>query len=126
MARVRRPCAGGCGALVSGGRCDACKTRTRKRGGEPERLSAARRGYGWKWQKTSAARLVKHPWCVDPYGVHRVPEPATCTDHIKAHKGNMALFWDPKNWQSLCDSCHSKKTAEEDGGFGHTTDASKA
>jgi 5-methylcytosine-specific restriction protein A len=39
-------------------------------------------------------------------------------DHIKPHKGDMALFWDSSNWQSLCKPCHSAKTATEDGGFG--------
>lgn len=116
--RIKRPCSGGCGAIVVGGRCEACKIRTRQRVGLQGAPSAAKRVYGWRWQKTSAGRLIKHPWCVDPYKVHVLPQLATCTDHIKAHKGNMALFWDPKNWQSLCDSCHSRKTVEEDGGFG--------
>jgi 5-methylcytosine-specific restriction protein A len=32
----------------------------------------------------------------------------------------MALFWDQSNWQPLCHTCHSKKTAREDGGFGNS------
>lgn len=32
---------------------------------------------------------------------------ATVTDHIVAHRGNPILFWDPDNWQSLCDDHHS-------------------
>ena len=44
---------------------------------------------------------------------------ATEADYIKAHKGNRKLSWDRKNWQSLCKSCHSTKTASEDGGFGN-------
>jgi 5-methylcytosine-specific restriction protein A len=40
-------------------------------------------------------------------------------DHIIPHKGNMNLFWDKRNWQSMCGRCHSKKTAKEDGGFGN-------
>jgi 5-methylcytosine-specific restriction protein A len=39
-------------------------------------------------------------------------------DHIVPHKEVWALFWDPTNWQGLCDGCHSFKTATEDGGFG--------
>lgn len=27
-------------------------------------------------------------------------------DHIIPHKGDMTLFWDPDNWQSLCFWCH--------------------
>lgn len=49
--------------------------------------------------------------------------PATVTDHIIPHKGDQHLFWDFLNRQSLCRSCHSKKTALEDGGFGHVAHA---
>lgn len=39
-------------------------------------------------------------------------------DHIKPHQWNRELFYDLDNLQSLCVSCHSTKTASEDGGFG--------
>ena len=39
-------------------------------------------------------------------------------DHIKAHKGIEALFWDRENLWALCPSCHSSKTAKRDGGWG--------
>ncbi|WP_144469068.1 HNH endonuclease signature motif containing protein, partial [Bacillus pumilus] len=35
------------------------------------------------------------------------------------HKGDKKLFWDSSNWQPLCASCHNRKTAKEDGGFGN-------
>jgi len=35
---------------------------------------------------------------------------ATQVDHIVPHRGNKELFWDVGNLQSLCQSCHSKKT----------------
>ncbi|NMA84113.1 MAG: HNH endonuclease [Epulopiscium sp.] len=35
-------------------------------------------------------------------------------DHIKPHKGNEDLFYDINNLQSLCKSCHDRKTAKED------------
>jgi hypothetical protein len=44
---------------------------------------------------------------------------STVADHIKPHKGVWALFTDLNNLQGLCDECHSKKTAMEDGGFGN-------
>jgi 5-methylcytosine-specific restriction protein A len=28
--------------------------------------------------------------------------PADVVDHIKPHRGDRALFWDPINWQALC------------------------
>jgi 5-methylcytosine-specific restriction protein A len=44
---------------------------------------------------------------------------AVATDHILPHEGQAdPLFWDPENHQSACKSCHSVKTAKEDGGFG--------
>jgi 5-methylcytosine-specific restriction endonuclease McrA len=44
---------------------------------------------------------------------------AKVVDHIKPHKGDHDLFWDEVNWQSLCEPCHNKKTAREDGAFGN-------
>jgi len=57
---------------------------------------------------------------------------ATEVDHIKPHKLKQAidggdpvaiataqsLFWNRRNWQGLCKTHHSRKTASEDGGFG--------
>jgi 5-methylcytosine-specific restriction protein A len=84
---------------------------------EAQRLSACKRGYGRKWQAASAGFLARHPFCADIYKVHGIRvEMATLTDHIVPHKGDMVLFWDRKNWQPLCASCHGIKTAKEDGG----------
>lgn len=60
---------------------------------------------------------MRHPFCVECEKEGR-EEPATQTDHIIPHKGDMKLFWDRKNWQGLCDHHHSVKTDKEDGGFG--------
>lgn len=38
-------------------------------------------------------------------------------DHIIPHKGDHALMWDVSNLQTLHKSCHSVKTATEDGGL---------
>lgn len=43
---------------------------------------------------------------------------ATVVDHIRPHRGDMRVFWDSDNWQSLCASCHGRKTTTQDGGFG--------
>jgi 5-methylcytosine-specific restriction protein A len=43
-----------------------------------------------------------------------------CTDHIVAVTGpDDPLFWDKTNWQPICHTCHSIKTAKEDGSFGN-------
>ena len=70
-----------------------------------ERESAAKRGYGSRWQKARATFLQANPLC-------RICEKAgrlTCAsvvDHIKPHKGDQRLFWDSANWQPLCKDCH--------------------
>jgi 5-methylcytosine-specific restriction protein A len=62
--------------------------------------------------------LQINPLCVSclKEGITRA---ARVVDHIIPHKGDMKLFWDRSNWQSLCIEDHNKKTATEDGGFGH-------
>jgi 5-methylcytosine-specific restriction protein A len=80
--------------------------------------------YDRHWHKASAAYRSENPWCADPFKVHRERfELAAETDHIIPHRGNYELFWDPNNWQGLCRSCHSRKTAEVDGGFGRAKNA---
>ena len=61
--------------------------------------------------------LAKHPLCVHCQREGRV-QAATDVDHIVPHSGDMELFWDSSNWQGLCHSHHSIKTATEDGGWG--------
>ncbi len=114
---AKRPCRTvGCGRLVAEGYCEGCQAKGK---GKEVRLTSTQRGYGYRWQKTSKAYLAAHPLCADPYRVHdELVVPATQTDHVTPHKGDMKLFWDPHNWQGLCDGCHSRKTASEDGGFG--------
>jgi 5-methylcytosine-specific restriction protein A len=38
---------------------------------------------------------------------------AHATDHIIPHKGDLDLFWDSDNWQSLCERHHNAKSAKE-------------
>jgi 5-methylcytosine-specific restriction endonuclease McrA len=80
--------------------------------------SSTKRGYGYRWQKARSAYLSKSPLCVicKKSGIFTA---AVDLDHIIPHRGDMALFWDQSNWQGLCKSCHSEKTAREDVGFGN-------
>lgn len=89
--------------------CPLAAPRWRKESDE-RRGTAAQRGYGYRWQKSSAAYLVKHELCAahEKKG-ERVP--AMVVDHVIPHRGDMKLFWDPKNWQGLCYACHNEKTA---------------
>jgi len=83
-----------------------------------DRGSAHSRGYGRRWRVSRAGFLRKNPLCVHCLLIDRVVQ-ATVVDHIIPHSGDMDLFWDRQNWQPLCASCHGRKTAGEDGGFGN-------
>lgn len=91
------------------------------------RLSAFARGYTKRWTRTAKAFRARYPLCgMRPEGQRPVMSAcylegrttaATQTDHVVPHRGDPLLFWDPQNWQSMCNSCHSSKTQhEEDGG----------
>ena len=64
------------------------------------------------------AFLHQHPLCVECER-HDLIRPASVVDHIDPHGGDEAVFWDISRWQALCASCHGKKTASQDGGFGN-------
>lgn len=99
----------GCPVLGSPPACAAAACPgTRKRRADAARPSAAQRGYGARWQATARGWLRRHRWCV------RCGALATVLDHIKPHRGDVQLFWDRRNWQSLCKRCHDSKTATED------------
>ena len=74
-----------------------------------------------RWRRERAAFLRVNPFCAECQQegkpLHRCL--ANTVDHIKPHRGDVALFWDQTNWQSCCTSHHSRKTCREDGGFGH-------
>jgi 5-methylcytosine-specific restriction protein A len=71
----------------------------------------------WAWRKTRKVFLSKNPLCkhCDANGII---ESATVVDHIKPIRlGGDKLSED--NFQSLCESCHNKKSSNESrGGMG--------
>ena len=78
-----------------------------------DRVNATGRGYGSRW-RTSRNRFLKaNPLCAKCKDQGRLVK-ATVVDHIKPHRGDKNLFWDESNWQSLCKSCHDRKTMTED------------
>ncbi len=79
--------------------------------------NSSARGYGSRWQAARRVFLMANPLCVECLKKGIITQ-ATDVDHIIPHKGDRSLFWDQSNWQALCHSCHSRKTASEDGGFG--------
>ncbi len=106
--KPKRPCLKtGCNELVSDGYCDKHRPIQKY---DKYRGTAAERGYDSRWRKAREGYLLHHPLCVECMK-EDIVEPATVVDHRIPHKGNKQLFWDKKNWQSLCKRCHDKKTA---------------
>lgn len=64
------------------------------------------------WKRESAAFRRANPLCAHCAEVGLVV-PSREVDHIRPHRGDMALFRDRTNWQALCKPCHSRKTARE-------------
>ena len=122
--KPKRECAKpGCRELSSDRFCDnhgdeiGRQVRERKRVHDKLRGTAHSRGYTCRWAKARGSYIKSHPFCVRCKDGKGLSVMADVVDHIVPHKGNMKLFWDRDNWQSLCKRCHDSKTAREDGGF---------
>jgi 5-methylcytosine-specific restriction enzyme A len=76
-----------------------------------QRQTAHQRGYSRRWRLARRCWLSANPYCVLCERHGRVIA-ATVVDHIEPHRGNETLFWNPRNWQSLCKRCHDAKTRE--------------
>ncbi len=72
--------------------------------------------YDARWRRLRALFLRANPACVFCKERGRI-ELATVVDHKIPHRGDMDLFWDQTNWQSLCATCHNspKKRMEMSG-----------
>lgn len=68
-----------------------------------------------RWQRLRKMALARDPLCVICLA-HGHTEASTHVDHIVALKDGGTHSMD--NLQGLCASCHNRKTATEDGGFG--------
>lgn len=105
-----RPCSfPGCRQYAVKGSCYCAE---HKRTMNYDGRSRHKLGYTNTWLKARKAFLIAHPLCVECAKLGKTT-PATEVDHIIPHKGNKTLFWNEKNWQPLCKSCHSKKTFTE-------------
>lgn len=106
-----RPCRHpGCPALTRDGWCPVHKPKQ-----APRQESAAwHRWYSlpiWT-DDLRPAQLLREPFCRE-CARRGTRTRATDVDHVRDHKGDWALFTDPANLESLCHSCHSRKTARE-------------
>lgn len=91
---------------------------------ERQRLRGSQRarGYTRRWERRVALFRERYPLCGQrPGGL--APVMSLChdegrttlafqVDHVVPHRGDPTLFWDELgNWQSLCASCGSRKSA---------------
>lgn len=121
-----------CPNLTTGGPC-AQHRKERQRAQDAQRGSAKERGYDYQWSLTSQAHLKQFPFCGDrspdaytdgwrgeckEQGLYTLAE---VTDHIRPHKGDRLLFWDPLNRQSMCSRCNTLKAIRFEGGFGRAS-----
>jgi 5-methylcytosine-specific restriction protein A len=72
-----------------------------------------------RWKALRLFVLLRDLYTCQMPGCGRV-EPDTSqlvADHVKPHRGDERLFWDPKNLQTLCKPCHdgAKQRAERRG-----------
>ncbi len=68
------------------------------------------------WKQLRTSMLIQHPLCASCL-LTNTYTPSTIVDHIRPHKGDIHLFYDIDNLQTLCKRCHDRKTATDDGGF---------
>lgn len=65
-----------------------------------------------RWLEKRSKQLRREPLCRICAQKNRMT-PASEVDHITPHKGDWTLFLDDNNLQSLCHTCHSRKTRSE-------------
>ena len=84
-----------------------------------QRPSAAARGYGSRWREYRERYFASPRVCACGCGAE-VNAGNGAIDHIVPVSGpSDPLFWDTSNHQPLLRGHHSRKTAMQDGGFGH-------
>lgn len=108
-----RPCRHpGCCELVSDGYCDQHRPAARGQRGEESK--------SWRWMYATVkwrnelrpGQLMREPFC-RACAQRGLRVRATDVDHVVDHRGDWARFCDESNLESLCHSCHSRKTATE-------------
>ena len=71
---------------------------------------------GVAWRRLRAYALQTNPLCHDPFGEHEAigrPVGATDVDHVIPRRLRPDLELDSDNLQTLCASCHARKSAFE-------------
>ncbi|MBS1952549.1 MAG: HNH endonuclease [Cyanobacteria bacterium SZAS-4] len=113
----------GCMIAVHGRFCDEHEKKDKQ-----TRLRARVRSYNAEekqfynsthWQALREQQLTAYPFCQAdlPHDGKQCNAIAVHVDHIVARLDGGTD--EPDNFQSLCQSCHSRKTVRYDGGFGN-------
>jgi 5-methylcytosine-specific restriction protein A len=103
----------GCPERTATARCQAHQKAKRD---YEQRFQSGGGKYGRPWRRATQQWIAEDPdtrsWCshCKAEGQDVLAEE---TDHIRPHRGDQTLFWDPLNWQRLCKRHHSMKTAQE-------------
>ena len=107
----------GCAELVRGGGYCAKHKKTAAVNGSGDKRRRGSEAWHYlynrgKWGELRAMQLLLQPFCVECAKAGRRRR-AEEVDHITPHKGDEELFFNVDNLQSLCKSCHSRKTIAE-------------
>lgn len=103
----------GCGQYQAPGEsycAEHAKQRRREWQNAKPRLSSSKRGYGREWRKIRERVLTDQPLCEFCMDTGRLTV-ANVVDHIDGNSRNN----DRANLRSLCASCHSRRTAQDQG-----------
>ena len=116
--KPKRPCSyPGCPRLVDGQYCEEHKRLTDKQYNLYGRDDFTKNFYKTpEWRYARKKQLEAHPFCEECLKVGKRTK-ATMVDHIVPIKQGGDKFA-PSNLQSLCWSCHSRKSVEEGSRFG--------
>ncbi|MCP3927266.1 MAG: HNH endonuclease [Desulfobacterales bacterium] len=97
--------------------CEKCKPKAKVQ--EKKRYSKDPKVKKWlnsaRYKNERKQFLIENPYCCSE-GCTKL---SNILDHRIPHKGDYDLFWDKSNWDPKCKSCHDRKTASKDGGFGN-------
>ena len=112
MLKPLRKCARpGCRMLTSESYCPAHKPKALRKESAAWHYLYTDPRYGWRNRRQD--QLLAEPWC-RVCAANGIRTRATDVDHVVPHRGNVELFL-KGDLQSLCHSCHSRKTMEENG-----------
>ena len=116
--KPKRPCSyPGCPRLVDGQYCEEHKRLTDKQYNLYGRDDFTKNFYKTpEWRYARKKQLEAHPFCEECLKEGKRTK-ATMVDHIVPIKQGGDKFA-PSNLQSLCWSCHSRKSVEEGSRFG--------